>query len=83
VDWDQAGSPLKPTVWDLLDGQSCFSEDKEGPLGGAGFNPQDCAHGNAVAVEFGKDGEELGLKGLLGQEEIHPGLKDWGQSFCL
>lgn len=51
-----------------------FSEDKENPSGGAGFNPRDRAHGTAVAFVFVKGAEKLELKGL---EEIPTGLKDW------
>lgn len=29
-----------------------FLEDKENPWGDAGFNPQDCVHGSAVALVF-------------------------------
>lgn len=53
-----------------------FSEDMENPLGGAGFNPQDRAHGSAAALVFEKAGGQPGLKGLLGQEEIPTDLKD-------
>lgn len=57
---------LGPARWAELG----FSEDEENPSGGAVFNPQDCAHGSAVALMFVKGGEKLG------QEEISAGLKD-------
>lgn len=49
-----------------------FSEDKENPSGGSGFNPQVCAHGSAVALVLVKGGKKLP------QEEIPTGLKDEG-----
>lgn len=52
------------------------SEDKENPLGGARFNPQNSVHGSAASLVLVKSGEKLRLKALLGQEGIPTGLKD-------
>lgn len=44
-------APFKPSIWGPAQQAALgFLEDKENSRGGAGFNPQDGAHGSAVAL---------------------------------